>query len=870
MNASDSGNSDRLLQPGEKLGAYEIEGPIGAGAMARVFKGYDRLLARDVAIKQVAVQFSEDPVWRDRFRAEADLHKQVSTTHDNIVQVFDFIEDPRGLFLVMEYVDGSDLARALDQIPGPIETEQALRMLKQVASALVALHQAGVVHRDLKPANILLTATGRVKVVDLGLATLIDQQETLELGSTRYMAPERFGEEPIDGRADVYSLGMIAYEMLAGRAAFSDAFKAVLRDQRHQPLRWMKWHTNTRLAAPPLTTLNEAVPDVLSDLVARMMAKDPAQRIDSAESLIVTIERHFVGGQIVDIRPTETRAVPAEATARIADESPTAPLPRRNKLVITLAAICVFWVLVIGGLLYYVYVLTPQAVQQAGLDDARSTFQQARTLMQDSAFTEALPIFEDLAETWTDHPLGMASRANALICRVTLDLGQADAFLQPGQYGQAEERYMAARLLLDEAKALGYRDTDVMIQLSERIKRRNTRAQMFDDIEKRISSGDLANARARWATINDDYTHLRDLERQALTDLRVRLERAIAAAAIRQANEEADRLIAEEDLEGALARLEETEQRYSRESQAQRIQETRSLILINQALAAGKAAEDRNDRAEAMRQYERAQRQIDRGIHVDTPVAEKLAQLRSDEAFDRGQRLENQSPPDYIAALNAYRESRMFHENEKAEQAIQRLQTISARDSLIADGDAAAAVGDYAAAVRHYTGALERGADAQTQTKLSQAQVRMLVERARAELRQGELDDAGDTIREAAVIDASDREVARLRTEINVRIRYQQLLGEGDAARDRGDYGSAKNAYDSARDLVRANNIDDRQINVRLSDVEYESWVAQARSAVASEQWSQARAALHAAARIRDSEEVRRLREEVASHASKE
>ena len=119
------------------------------------------------------------------------------------------------------------------------------------------------------------------------------QQHALSLGSVRYMAPELFRDEPVDGRADIYALGMIAYEMLAGRNAFEDAFKIVLRDQRNQPLRWMKWHTNLRAKAPPLTQLNPKASPALSDLVARMIEKDPSSRIASAHELLRAIRRHF-------------------------------------------------------------------------------------------------------------------------------------------------------------------------------------------------------------------------------------------------------------------------------------------------------------------------------------------------------------------------------------------------------------------------------------------------------------------------------------------------------------------------------------------------------------------------------------------------
>lgn len=869
MNQSELGNTSQMPGPGDKLGAYEIVGQIGVGAMARVLKGHDRLLSRDVAIKQIAAEYNADPVWRDRFKAEAELHMRVSGGHDHLVDVIDFIDDPRGLFLVMEYVAGSNLERALEQLNRPMEVDAALRLLKQTASALAALHQAEVVHRDLKPSNILLTETGKMKVADLGLATLISEQETLELGSARYMAPELFGDGPVDGRADIYALGMIAYEMLAGRAAFGEAFKTVLRDQRHQPMRWMKWHTNPRLTVPALHEVNPEVPEILSDLVARMMAKDPGQRIDSAESLIVTIERHFVGSQVVESAPAAGPAAAGSSAVAGADVASTAPLPKRNRLLIAVVAMSVFWVAAIGGVLYYVYVEQPRAAQRKGLDEARAAMERAKGLMETGDAAAALPISSVLADQWSGKRLGREARAHVLVCEAAIEIVAIDSIFAVGHFEQVTSRYAAVRTMLNEADALGFERYDtvgLMGQLRQSIDWNHAQAQRFAEIERSIQAGDFATARSRWSKINDDYRRLRELDRRALDALRNQLNQKIASAAISKANREADVLIAAGDLAGALARLEETERRYSRETQADRIAGLKRLMAFTAAREAGRAAEARGNRSEAIAHYDRADRLVSGGVVTNQPVADRLARLRSEEAYEEGQRYENQTPPDRTRAVLAYRRSRDFHENKLAQDAIERLDTQSARESLIIDGDEAFAAGNYSTAVRHYTAAMARGADATTSGKLAAAQVRQLVEHGTVELRRGELDAAAATLSEATAIDAEDFEVTGLRDEINVRIQYRELIKAGDAARDQADYAKAKGYYGRARDLLQGSGLDDRAVRVRLRDVNYASWVARARTAIAGERWKEAKAMLNTAAGIRDTDEIRTLRAQVANN----
>ncbi len=286
------------LAPGDKLDKYEVIEQIGAGGTSVVWKGYDPLLDVFVAIKQPLLDpiDDSDPL-REKIRIEADIQKRISHGQKHLVAVRDFIEDARGLFIVMEHVEGPSLEQRMAQIGEPLDVNDALGIVGTTALALDALHRQNVVHRDLKPSNILLPASGGLKVCDFGLATLLSEQDAMSIGSVRYMAPELCRGDTADGRADIYSLGIIAYELLAGREKFNEAFKIVLRDQRNQALRWMKWHSNPRAQAPNLATLNPKVPQTLAELVARMLEKDATQRVESAPQLISAIRRHFVDAE---------------------------------------------------------------------------------------------------------------------------------------------------------------------------------------------------------------------------------------------------------------------------------------------------------------------------------------------------------------------------------------------------------------------------------------------------------------------------------------------------------------------------------------------------------------------------------------------
>jgi hypothetical protein len=251
------------------LGQYELLGELGAGGMGRVFKARHRLMDRVVALKVLHGSWLERPGTVARFRQE--IRALARLDHPHIVRAHD-ADRAGGLhFLVMEYVEGTDLGLRV-RGHGPLPVAEACDYVRQAAAGLQHAHDHGLIHRDVKPANLILAAGGRVKVLDLGLALFAaDGSEAGPVvGTPDYMAPEQW--EPagaVDGRADVYGLGCTLYCLLTGRPPFDD--------EAH-PTREQKWLAHARVPPPPVRELRPDVPVGLATVLDRMLAKAPADR----------------------------------------------------------------------------------------------------------------------------------------------------------------------------------------------------------------------------------------------------------------------------------------------------------------------------------------------------------------------------------------------------------------------------------------------------------------------------------------------------------------------------------------------------------------------------------------------------------------
>src|SRR5258708_8910560 len=263
------------LEPGSMLGdRYEILQLLGQGGMGAVYKARDVELERLVALKLGRPDLARHPEILRRFKQELILAREV--THPNVIRIFDLGQASGVRYITMEYVEGRDL-RALLHEKGKFTPEEAVPIFLQIAAALEAAHHAGVVHRDLKPQNIMVDKDSRVYVMDFGVARSLDtpgmtQTGTL-MGTPEYMSPEQARGMKADARSDLFSMGIIFYEMLSGASPFkADTAMATM-------------FKRTQERAVPLAQAANGVPVVLSDIVAKCLEIDPEKRFASAREV---------------------------------------------------------------------------------------------------------------------------------------------------------------------------------------------------------------------------------------------------------------------------------------------------------------------------------------------------------------------------------------------------------------------------------------------------------------------------------------------------------------------------------------------------------------------------------------------------------
>lgn len=254
---------------------YQIEGRLGSGGMAVVYRARDLMLERTVAVKILREDYSSDPAFRQRFHQEAKAAANLS--HPSVVTIHDFGLDAGRLFIVMEYIPGTDLKTIL-QSRGYFSVDEALPLIIQAAAGIGYAHRAGLVHCDVKPQNLLVTPDQRLKVTDFGIARALasihpDEQSSVVWGSPQYFAPEQAAGSAPSPASDVYSLGVILYEMLTGRLPFTSTSAVELARQ----------HRNSPPPSP--RQFKPAIPRELEQILLKVLSKEPSARYRTADQL---------------------------------------------------------------------------------------------------------------------------------------------------------------------------------------------------------------------------------------------------------------------------------------------------------------------------------------------------------------------------------------------------------------------------------------------------------------------------------------------------------------------------------------------------------------------------------------------------------
>ena len=865
------GITSLTLKPGDTVDDYTIVQQVGAGGSAIVFAAYDQVLNRTVAIKQVVVSPGEDgDELRQRVLAEAQHHKQVAAAEPSmLVQYIDLISDPRGLFLITEFVNGPSLEWILQSETKPMEQRQAMGIIAASAKGLAAIHNAQMLHRDLKPANILLPREGGLKIGDFGLAAMMNEQQAMDLGSVRYMAPELLQGEAGSLSSDLYSLGIVAYEMLAGRDLFNEAFRTILRDQRNQAMRWVKWHTNVRAKATPLSTLLPEIPQPLSDLIARMMEKEPSRRVDTTQALLEGIRLYFAG-QAQGMAP----APPPHQVMHprpVGDVSETAAVPKRSKIPLALAALLLCGLIGTGGFVAYTHQQKQKLTQEQIQDFARQV-QQADTAHTQEDYEQARASFMHLRNELLDahsQSRGKAkadylllgqlataglSRSEGVQHVATNDFISAtaafEAYLASMQDIQGDTHHlMETTLSLDEAT-----------RLAESHRRRADFQQIAQDIGRLLDTGNLSDA-GNMIRRQSDIQDLAEDDRATLAALDARYRQLRTDKHSAEIDARAQTLAIAGDIDGAIALL-NREVRGNPEAPATELAERLAALHLGVQRAASDLkivqAENENDvNALIQALAERLSFDPESTVHLT-----RYNTLINNRDTDQAEQFINVGRINQAEALLA-EVLRRDPDHSTANQLMAEASTLRAYLEKKREAEQAFSSRGFEQAITLANEAIGLGGDTDPRMNeiITRSTGQIALAAALAGIESSDLDTAGRQLAIARNNLGNTSEILALEARVNELHDYQILIAKGDAHFQRGEYGAAKRAYLEAGEIFY-----NEQINEQIRDCEFYTWLDICDRDIQDEEWENAKSALSRAEAIHINDDTRERREKIGDH----
>lgn len=874
------------LSPQDSLGPYIVTRAVDTTSLATTYLGRDPILNRTVEIEQIHLTGSvEDDRIRQRVRDVSSQVKQVTAANaSQWVQLLDVFNETRGLFIVTEHVNGQSLEQHIQQDPQPMNPRSAMGVVAAIAAALRPLHAARLVHRDLQPQNVVLQGQANLQLRRAALAAAIDTQYALQSQSVPYMAPEILRGEQADARADLYSLGMIAYRLLAGENKFNDAFKVVVRDQRNAPMRWMKWHTNPRTQAPELTELNLDVPEPISAIVARLMAKAATARFQSTDEVLEAIRRHFAsqsGGTPTaaalagKTHQTSTAAATTKAAKAKTDapssngtSSPghTAPLPRRrNRLPVILSAILAVWLfvgLIIAGAMY----VRQREKVQARSAQTQQTMADARTAFEAGDFAQAGALFQQVADAYNPstnfHRMAQAGQLRS----------QAETLMQNGDYREARRK-------LRELQELNVYDNDTLLELIRQAEEHAAFDTGANHIQQLIREEKFFEAREQIA-IWQNLVFTPE-ETQRLDQLRGLLQQQVKAQGLDATVRRARNLWVAGRRSDAIGELQVAIEHRGDPSQSPELavllDRYRTQLNYNQSLEQAHAAQAAGELDKAIDDYREALK-IEERVQGDwfepaDNVDRQLAEAQMNHALTRGNALMSEGK--LSQARKAFEQSVAFARTlgidpatTEAQKRVSELSSQFARADLIQQGDDAMEAGNFAEARDLYKQAMAQAADAELADKLDTARYRDAMQAGRQQLEAGELQNAEKLFRQAQQLRPEEQEPQTLINEITVLQQYQTLLDEVRQGQEAGNFREAKQAMMEIEDIAEQSPalIDNEQIEELKNDLEHQHLMALAENYYENEQYRLAMASLQGAMALKVTPQAEAMFEQIKAH----